>query len=140
MENTKKQTVVIQEGFWSTSGETTHLIGSKCSNCGEIYFPRNEKNWCVHCQNETLEDVGLSNKGKIATFSVVMQQPGGGFYRGPVPYAYGCVDLPEGVRIKTLFTDDFDSLSVGGEVELIIDKLHEDEDGNDVLTFKFKPI
>ena len=140
MENSKKQTVVIQEGFWSKFGKTPRLIGSKCSNCGEIYFPKNEKNWCTHCQNATLEDVELSNKGKIATFSVVMQQPGGGFYRGPVPYAYGCVDLPEGVRIKTLFTDDFDHLSVGGEVELIIDKLHEDEYGNDVLTFKFKPI
>jgi hypothetical protein len=31
-------------------------------------------------------------------------------------------------------------LSIGKEVELVIEKLHEDEEGNDVLTFKFRPI
>lgn len=143
MGNTMKKQVAIQEDFWSVPGtdETPHLIGSHCSGCGEIYFPRKEKNWCLQCFKPALEDIRLSRRGKIATFSVVMQQPGGGFYQGPVPYAYGCVDLPDGVRIKTLFaTDDFDMLSIGKEVELVIEKLHEDEEGNDVLTFKFRPI
>ena len=143
MGNTTKKQVAIQEDFWSASGadETPRLIGSQCSGCGEIYFPRKEKNWCLQCFKPALEDIRLNKRGKIATFSVVMQQPGGGFYQGPVPYAYGCVDLLDGVRIKTLFaTDDFDILAIGKEVELVIEKLHEDEEGNDVLTFKFRPI
>lgn len=143
MGNTTKKQVAIQEGFWSESSAdgTAHLMGSQCLGCGEIYFPRKEKNWCLQCFKPALKDIKLSRKGKIATFSVVMQQPAGGFYQGPVPYAYGCVDLPDGVRVKTLFaTDDFERLSTGKEVELVIEKLHQDEEGNDVFTFKFRPI
>ena len=144
MATNDKKTVPIKEGFWTTpsdSGEQVQLIGSKCSSCGEIFFPKKEKNWCVHCNKTTLEDILLGRKGKIVTFSVVMQQPGGGFYKGPVPYAYGCVDMEAGIRIETLFsTDDFDKLDVGKDVELVIEKLCDNEEGNEVLTFKFKPL
>lgn len=144
MTTTNKRVAPIREGFWTTpssANEKAQLIGSKCSSCGEIFFPKKGKGRCVHCQKMTLEDIKLSRKGKIATFSVVMQQPGGGFYNGPVPYAYGCVDLPEEVRVETLFsTDDFDKLEVGKDVELTIEELCEDKEGNKILTFKFKPI
>ncbi len=138
---TDKTTVPLREGFWTDSDGQVRLIGSRCSSCGEIFFPKKEKNWCVHCNRTTLEEITLSNKGKIATYSVVMQQPGGGFYKGPVPYAYGCVDLEDGIRIETLLSaDNFDQLSVGRDVELVIEKLYDDEDGNEVVTFKFKPV
>nr|HID59948.1 DNA-binding protein [Desulfobacterales bacterium] len=139
----EKNRIPIKEGLWTTpaSGEEPQLIGSKCKACGELFFPRKEKGWCIHCQQETLEDVRLSRRGKIVSFSVVMQQPGGDFYKGPVPYAYGCVDLPDGIRIESLFTtDDFNELKVGRDVELRIEKLYEDDEGNEVLTFKFTPI
>jgi len=62
------------------------------------------------------------------------------FYRGPVPYAEGFVELPEGVRVQTLFTDcNLDDLRVSMDVELVIEKLHEDEEGNEIVTFKFRP-
>jgi uncharacterized protein len=62
-------------------------------------------------------------------------------YKGPVPYALAWVELPEGVRFETLLTDcNFDALQVGMEVELVIEKLHEDEDGNEVLAYKFRPL
>jgi len=144
MSSNEKKTIPLRENFWTTPSEDggkAILIGSRCTACGEIFFPKKEKNWCVHCNTTNLEDITLSRTGKIATFSVVMQQPGGGFYKGPVPYAYGCVDLEEGVRIETHFsTDDFEKLKVGLDVELVIEKLCEDEEGNDVLTFKFKPL
>ena len=144
MVETNKATIPLREDFWKSpqnDNKQPRLIGSKCSSCGEIFFPKKEKNWCVHCNNATLEETTLSNKGKIATYSVVMQQPGGGFYKGPVPFAYGCVDLKDGIRIETLLSaDDFDQLEVDQDVELVIEKFYDDEDANEVVTFKFKPV
>ena len=89
---------------------------------------------------EGLEDVHLSSKGKIVSFSVVVQSPAGGFYKGPVPYAYGVVELPEGVELLSLFTGNFGELEVGMEVELVIEKLFDDDEGNEITTYKFIPI
>jgi uncharacterized OB-fold protein len=141
----EKEKVPIKENFWTipvSSAEEPQLIGSKCCACGEIFFPRREKGFCVHCYKKNiLEDIKLSRRGKIVTFSIVMQQPGGGFYKGPVPYVYGLLDLPEGVRIETLFsTHEFSELKEGGEAELVIEKLCEDDEGREVSTFKFRPI
>jgi uncharacterized OB-fold protein len=144
MTNIVKKKIPLKEGFWKISSEAggkPQLIGSKCTSCGEVFFPKKEKNWCVHCNQTRLEETVLSRKGKIGTFSVVLQQPGGGFYKGPVPYAYGCVTLNDGLKLETLFTtDNFDALKVGMDVELVIEKLYEDDDGNDVETFKFQPL
>jgi len=141
MDNGKK--IPLKEGLWSTpsAGKAPQLIGSKCEVCGELFFPKKDKGYCIHCQNRSLSDVTLSRKGTIASFSVVMQQPGGGFYKGPVPFSYGCVDLPERIRVQTIFSaDDFSELEVGRAAELVIEKLCDDEEGNEVITFKFKPI
>ena len=144
MENNEKKQIPLKEGFWtvpSSPEEKPQLVGSKCESCGEIYFPKKEKGWCIHCYKMSLSDVKLNREGTLVTYSVVMQQPGGGFYKGKVPYAYGLLDLPEGVRIKTLFSvDDFDKLEIGKKMELVIEKLCDDDEGNEVVTFKFKPI
>jgi uncharacterized OB-fold protein len=143
MSESKKKTVRLKEEFWTPDipGEEPRLIGSQCDNCGELFFPKKEKGWCVQCQKSSLKDIHLSRVGKIISYSVVMQQPGGGFYHGEIPYAYGQVELPEGIRIITLFAaDDFDDLEVGKNVKLVIDKLCEDDEGNEVVTFKFAPV
>jgi len=142
--DSETNSIPIHKDFWTTPAspdEPPQLIGSQCESCGEIFFPRKEKGWCTYCRQKTLKDVKLSRRGKIASFSVVMQQPGGGYYRGPVPYAYGAVELPEGIYVTTLFkTDDFEQLKLHGDVELVIDTLCEDGEGHDVVTFKFTPV
>jgi len=137
-----KKRIAVEEGLWaipSSPGEKPHLIGSKCLSCGELYFPRKKKGLCIHCQQRSLEDVLLSGKGKIVSFSVVVQSPAGGFYKGPVPYAYGVVELPEGVELLSLFKGNLGELEVGMEVELVIEKLFDDAEGNEITTYKFIP-
>lgn len=134
--------VPIETGLWEESEipqEKPRLVGSQCTVCKEIYFPRKKKGWCLRCHKKTLEEVKLSNRGKIASFTIVEQAPAGGFYKGPVPYAFGFVDLTDQVRLKSLFTNDLSKLKVGLDVELVIDTLYEDEQGNEVITFKFQP-
>jgi uncharacterized OB-fold protein len=87
-----------------------------------------------------LKEIALSRKGTINTFSVVEMRPPGGDYRGDVPYAIGFVSLPEGVRVQTLITGcDPEDITVGMEVEMIIDVLHEDDEGNEIMAYKFRP-
>ena len=62
------------------------------------------------------------------------------YFKAEVPYAIGFVELPEGIRVETLFAGcNLEDLKVGMEVEMLIDKLHEEEDGTEVYCYKFKP-
>jgi uncharacterized OB-fold protein len=62
------------------------------------------------------------------------------YYRGDIPYAIGFVELPEGVRIQTLFTGcDPENLRTGMKMEMVIERLQEDEMGNEIVTYKFRP-
>ena len=139
MVSSSKKQVPVKEGLWEASpGEEPYLVGSKCPSCGEIHFP--EKLMCPNCQERKVEKVKLSRRGKIYTFTAVTQQPPL-FYRGPVPYALGYVELPEGVRLETLYTDcDPDNLKIGMDVELVIEKAYDDDEGNELITYKFRPI
>jgi uncharacterized OB-fold protein len=135
--------IQIKEGLWtvpSSLNEKPQLIGSRCLLCGEVFFPKKTYGICTHCQSKDLEEIRLSRRGRIYSFTVVMQRPPE-YYKGPVPYAEGFVELPEGVRVETLFTDcNFNDLKVGMEVEMVIERLHEDEEGNEIMVFKFRPV
>lgn len=137
---TNKKRIPLKEGLWSET-PSPHLLGHRCSGCGEIFFPRKENGICTYCHGTALEELDLSTRGKIHTCTVVMLRPPGGYYRGEVPYALGYVELPEDVSVETLFTGcDPEEIKVGLEVELVLEKLHDDEEGNEVITYKFKPI
>lgn len=134
--------VPIREGLWTRKEDgKTHLLGSRCLSCGEVFFPRKLAGFCTHCHALNLQDIVLGRLGRISSFTVVMIPPAGGFYHGAVPYAYGCVELPEGVRVRAqLAVKNFDRLTVGMEVITVVEKLHGDENGRDVVTFRFKAI
>ncbi|MEW6440529.1 MAG: OB-fold domain-containing protein [bacterium] len=141
MEGEKKR-IPVREGLWaeSASGARPRLIGSRCRSCAELFFPRKEIGLCGHCQSGELEEVELSTSGKIYSYTIVTQRPPV-YYKGEVPYALGFVELPEGIRIETLFTGwDADALRVGMDAEMVIEKLHEDENGNEVTAYKFRPV
>jgi uncharacterized OB-fold protein len=137
--NGEKKRVPVKEGLW-TSDEKPQLIGSQCTHCGEVFFPERGNGLCSYCQSAGLREIKLSSKGKIYSYTVVMQRPPG-YYKAEVPYAIGFVELPEGIRVETLFTGcDLEDLRVGMDAEMLIDKLHEEEDGTEVYTYKFKPV
>ena len=142
MTTNEKKRIPVRGELWTTPSspdEEPYLIGSQSPACGEVYFPKKEKGICIHCQYRELDDVTLSRRGKIYNFSIVMQQPTK-FFLGKVPYAYGYVDLPE-VRVQTIFTGcDPQILRIGMDVEMVVEKLGEDEQGNEVMAYKFRPV
>jgi len=86
-----------------------------------------------------MQEIALSSRGEIDTFTVVHVAPVG--FKAPYIQAY--VDLPEGPRVFSLITGcepSESALKTGTEVELVIDKITEDEKGNDLIGYKFRPI
>jgi uncharacterized protein len=139
MEGTKKQ-APVKEGLW-TDEERPQLVGSQCESCGEIFFPVRRDVLCSNCQSSSFKEIKLSRRGKVFSYSVVMQRPPIYYKAAEVPYALGWVELPEGIRVETLFTGcNPEDIKIGMDVEMLVDKLHTEEDGSEVLCYKFKPV
>jgi uncharacterized OB-fold protein len=57
-----------------------------------------------------------------------------------MPYGFGVVELPEGIRVITRLTEsDPAELRSGQPMELRVVPLHTDGEGNEVVTFAFAP-
>lgn len=110
------------------------LLGNKCKSCGQVFFPKAV--FCLTCLNEDMEDLKLSRKGKLYSYTIV-HMPSMHFQP---PYAIGYVVLPEGVRIfAPLEIVEGKSFQIDMEMEVIIDKLWQ-EDDNEVIGYRFKAV
>lgn len=140
---TDKREKPVREGLWVESfgaDRKPHLLGNKCSTCGEVFFPKKINRMCTCCQSTALIDIELGTEGIVHSYSTVMMRPPGGYYKGDVPYTIGIVKLPEGVYVDTLFAAcDADLIKIGMAVELVIGKLHDDGE-DEVMTYKFRPV
>ncbi|MDH5696675.1 MAG: Zn-ribbon domain-containing OB-fold protein [Dehalococcoidia bacterium] len=136
----KRQVPVAENLFTmpSSPDEESHMMGSRCNSCSEVFFPK--QNICPNCSKEDMEELILSRRGQLYSYTVVRQRPSD--YKGVnVPYALGQIELPERVRVTSLLVGcDFDKLKVGMQMEMVIEKLYEDEEGNDVMAYMFKPV
>jgi uncharacterized OB-fold protein len=57
------------------------------------------------------------------------------------PYGVGYVELPGQAKIESRLTEsDPTKLVEGMEMELTLEPVGQDEDGNDIVTYAFKPI
>ena len=140
----EKKQVPIKEGFFAgslTPFENVRLKGLRCLSCGEVFLGKRFA--CENCQNTKMEDIVLGRKGKLYSYTVIRARPRPP-YVGPdpfVPFAVGWVELPEGLRILSVLTDcDVDAIEIDMDVELVVGKLCEDEEGNEMIAFKFKPV
>ncbi len=114
-----------------------HLMASKCNQCNELFFPSQE--FCSRCLEGNLEPTELSVQGNIYSFTIVERKSlAPGNYE--VPFAYGYIDLPEGIRVLAKINNwEPDTLNIGMAVTMSLEKIREDENGNDVVTFRFVP-
>ena len=141
MENQNENRPVL-DGMWTEKSKNKRhnkLIGSQCDDCKEIYFPRKKNGICTYCQSRNLVNKYLSTQGKIYSYTIVQQKPPE-FYIGEVPYAIGFVELPEGIRIRTHFTDwDVENLRTGMDVKLVFKTIGKNDSGQDVISYMFSP-
>jgi len=112
------------------------LIGGHCRSCDKPHFP--ELSTCPYCSPGDLERRPLSAHGVLWGWTAVTAAPPG--YRGDVPFGFGVVELPEGLRVITRLTEsDPAALQFGQPMRLAIVPLHVDDDGETVTTYAFEP-
>lgn len=136
-----KKQILIRESYFhqaTSPSDKSYLIGSKCNLCGYVSFPK--RLVCPACLKEnTMEEIKLSRMGKIYSYSVLhVSLPG-----FPAPYIIARTELPEGPRVTSLITGCEPvegALEIGTKVELVIGKITEDKEGNDVISYMFHPV
>ena len=79
----------------------------------------------------------LSDHGTLWGWTVVHTPPPG--YQGPVPFGFGVVELPEGLRVITRLELADGELDHGRAMRLAVAGLHENDDGDTVVTYTFTP-
>ena len=83
--------------------------------------------------------MALSPEGELWAWTAVTAAPPG--YQGEVPYGFGVVELPEGLRIVARLTEaDPGRLHAGQPMRLVVVPLHAQDDGQTVTTFAFAPV
>jgi len=112
------------------------LEGSRCRACGDTFYP--PRTICLSCYHEGLDRVALSGHGTLYTFTIARMALPGSFVQAP--YVIAQVQLPDGVIIPTVLEDvDPETVKIGLELELVIERAMSDKEGNDVMAFKFRP-
>ncbi|MHB8680666.1 MAG: Zn-ribbon domain-containing OB-fold protein [Acidimicrobiales bacterium] len=125
--------VPVRDGLFT---DEPRLLGSHCRACGGHHFPRHVV--CPYCSSDEVDAVELSPVGRLWAWTAVTAPPPG--YRGEVPFGFGVVELPEGIRVVTRLTEsDPGRLVAGDAMELVLVPLHVDDDGRQVVSYAFAP-
>ena len=103
-----------------------NLIGSKCTNCGKIFFP--SRSFCPDCRRASIgkiEPFKLSRKGEVYSFAINHEYSG--FNDRMMPYAVAFIKNDDGVMLAGQLVDvEFDKIQIGMRVKAVMRKLNED--------------
>ncbi len=125
----------VRESLFRDHGDgSARLLAGRCRACGRYHFPRSTD--CPYCSSVDCEATELGPRGRLWLHTAVLQAPPG--YRGTVPFGFGIVELPEGLRVVTRLTEaDPSRLAAEQPMRLVVDRLHDDENGEAVYTYAF---
>ena len=135
--------VPVAEGIFTFPAAEPQLIGAKCRACGIVTFPAQDS--CPRCASTAMEETLLARRGTLWAWTTQSFPPPPP-YSGPtgkdfVPFGVGYVELPGEVKVESRLTEcDPEVLANGMEVELVIVPFRTDDDGNEVVTFAFRPV
>jgi hypothetical protein len=141
LENEMKHGIPVAPGLFHfplEKGNDPALTGNRCKICDKRFFPK--KTLCPYCfEKGDMEDVELDRFGIIYACTLVHINSPSGI---KAPYSYGYVDImADNIRVFGLFTgaDPF-SFHAGQKVELILEPIKIDKEGQEVIGYKFKPV
>lgn len=130
---------------WFTTGDRPCLLGTRCTQCGTVFFPR-EEDFCKNpaCAGEEFEEYRFSRTGTVWSYTDAQYQPPAPYL--PVddpfqPFALAAVELPEGIVVLGQMARGYGvaDVEVGSPVELVVEAGWTDEDG-EKLVWKWKPV
>ena len=123
--------------------ESPQLIGSKCGACSATAFPKQDH--CPRCSSAEMSELLLPRQGTLVAWTTQGFPPGPP-YAGPtgkdfVPFGVGLVQLDDVIRVEGRLTEnDPEKLRFGMDVELTMVPFATDDEGNEVVTFAFRPL
>lgn len=139
----KKQIPAVEDAFTWPSAEP-RFIASRCKQCGTVSFPKSSVCRNPKCKKKAdVEETLLTRRGKLLSYTLICYPPPPPFVAPQpfVPFPIGEVAFPEGIAIMgQLVGKKYEDLKIGMDVEMVVDKLFEDEQGNEVVGWKFRPI
>ncbi len=132
------------EGWYTMDQDQPALLGSRCESCGTYSFPA-QYSFCRNpdCESTAFSETPLSRKGKVWSYTNASYQPPEPYVAAEpfVPFAIAAVALEHeqmtvlGQVVSGVGVDD---LQVGMEMELVLEPLYSDEEG-DKLIWKWRP-
>jgi uncharacterized OB-fold protein len=134
--------VAIADGVFTWPSDEPRLIGSRCAACGIVTFPAQDS--CPRCASTDMARHLLSRRGRLWAWTTQEFPPPAPPYAGPtgaafVPYGVGYVELAGEVKIEARLTATA-GLEIGMDMELVLVPFRTDGDGNEVVTFAFRPV
>lgn len=133
--------IPIEDGYFTIPDDPAaapRLLASRCPACGEHFFPR--RHVCARCLAEGCDDVLLGPRGRVHTWTYVHVPLFAKRDRSVGAYGVAQVDLPEGPRVQGILVGERDEFRIGMDVELDLEALGDDGDGNEVVIFRFRPV
>lgn len=114
------------------------MQAARCRACRLTEFPPRRR--CRQCGAEDMEELFLSGRGKILSYTQVFS-PARGF-RDASGSVTALIEMEEGVRVIAQLTDvDPENVATGQDVEMVVRRLRADqEQGLLVYGYKFRPV
>ena len=121
--------------YWRVRDRYYRLIGSKCTDCGDEFFPPVYR--CRGCGSDRIKDKEMPKSGKIMTYTV-LHEPLPGF-EAQTPLHLAVVELENGARVLSQVVDSPEgSIKTGAKVRAIVRRaLVDGESGQIIYGYKF---
>lgn len=119
------------------------LVGSRCIDCGEVYFPAAPG--CTRCCSTAMETCHLGREGSLWSWTVQGFQPKAPYNGGEAesdfqPYGVGYVEMACGVKVEARLTSaDPAELRIGMPMSLKLIPYRQVAGEEPVFTYAFAP-
>ncbi|MBN1626148.1 MAG: Zn-ribbon domain-containing OB-fold protein [Deltaproteobacteria bacterium] len=100
--------------------EQGKVSGTRCKDCGKVYFPPRAD--CYNCLGSNMEWFDVTGKGKLLTYSKLEYAPVG--FENDLPYSIALLDFGDYKvfgRLASDITDD--EIKVGMEMKVVANEL-----------------
>ena len=90
--------------FWREQKNRYNFLGTKCGNCGRIYFPPVEI--CRDCHRKSfgkMVGIELSGQGKIVSYTIIHDGPE--TFKAQIPYVMAIIELDDGPQVTGQIVD-----------------------------------
>ncbi len=136
--------VPIAEGVFTWPSDEPQLIGSRCARVRDRHVPRPGLVPALRVHGHGRAPAGAPgpavgvDDAELPAAVAALPGPTGTRLRA---VRVGYVELPGEVKVETRLTEsDPERLETGMEMELAVVPFRTDEDGNEVVTFAFRPV